>query len=199
MLNNFLVLGLGPASHSFTITVSFPPSPLFLSTRSRWDVTHKTEIKRYGNLSQVLRFHMYFKEAVQEREDETFCVRKCDLMYYLEDQSVSITEAAIGNSGLAQGVFLNRAPLRKANMDLYTPQDFRVGETITINSRSFHIVDCDRFTRDYMMTALGVSVPPGTPFPRDPHMDAYYESKTYHASPCHIMTQRHTTPRHAIL
>lgn len=40
----------------------------------------------------VLRFYGYFKEAVAESALENFRVRKVIVFYYLEDNSISITE-----------------------------------------------------------------------------------------------------------
>lgn len=56
----------------------------------------------------VLRFQGYFKEAVVESALENFRVRKVVIFYYLEDNSVSITEPKLENSGIPQGAFLKR-------------------------------------------------------------------------------------------
>lgn len=48
---------------------------------------------------KVLRFYMYFKEAVTESDVENFRVRKCVLYFYLTDGTVHIAEPKVENSG----------------------------------------------------------------------------------------------------
>lgn len=51
---------------------------------------------------QVLRFYGYFQEAVTESNIENHRVRRVVLMYYLEDDSVQVTEPKQDNSGIPQ-------------------------------------------------------------------------------------------------
>lgn len=48
----------------------------------------------------VLRFNGYFKESVVESAIENYRVRKLIVFYYLEDNSISITEPKLENSGI---------------------------------------------------------------------------------------------------
>jgi hypothetical protein len=57
---------------------------------------------------QVLRFHCYFQEAVVESQLENFRVRPCVLFYHLTDQTIYVTEPRVENSGITQGIFINR-------------------------------------------------------------------------------------------
>ncbi|CAM9320788.1 unnamed protein product [Scytosiphon promiscuus] len=60
---------------------------------------------------QVLRFFAYFQEPVHEggSMDATgFRVRKFSIMYFLSDNTISIEEPRITNSGLTQGKFMRR-------------------------------------------------------------------------------------------
>ena len=59
------------------------------------------------------RFQGFFKEAVVESALENFRVRKVVIFYYLEDNSVSITEPKLENSGIPQWGFLKRQKVRE--------------------------------------------------------------------------------------
>jgi hypothetical protein len=56
----------------------------------------------------VLRFYGFFKESVVERNDENSRNRKVKVLFYLEDNSISINEEKKENSGIPQSVFLKR-------------------------------------------------------------------------------------------
>ncbi|CAM9435122.1 unnamed protein product, partial [Sphacelaria rigidula] len=65
--------------------------------------------------NQVLRFFAYFQEPVHEggSMDATgFRVRKFSIMYFLADNTISIEEPRITNSGLTQGKFMRRLQAR---------------------------------------------------------------------------------------
>ncbi len=59
-------------------------------------------------LTQVLRFYAYFKEGVDDSPEENYRVRRCQILLYLEDGSLSVVEPKEDNSGLFQGTFLKR-------------------------------------------------------------------------------------------
>ena len=51
---------------------------------------------------KVLRFDCYFKESVHESRLENYRIRKCVLYYYLEDDSMHVSEPKVENSGIPQ-------------------------------------------------------------------------------------------------
>eukprot|EP00965_Chrysotila_dentata_P197485 6178215-Pleurochrysis_carterae.AAC.2 len=53
---------------------------------------------------KVLRFNCYFKESVHESRLENYRIRNCVLYYYLEDDSMHISEPKIENSGIPQAL-----------------------------------------------------------------------------------------------
>ena len=57
---------------------------------------------------QVLSFRGYFKESVVENPNENYRIRKMIIYYYLNDGTIYIMEPRVENSGIPQGVFLNR-------------------------------------------------------------------------------------------
>ena len=52
---------------------------------------------------QVLRFYAYFQEAVHEQRQEQYRIRKCTILYYLEDDTVQVNEPRVENAGIPQG------------------------------------------------------------------------------------------------
>lgn len=52
---------------------------------------------------QVLSFNGYFLEAVHEKNDEQYRIRKVKVFFYLDDDSVQVNEPPIVNSGIPQG------------------------------------------------------------------------------------------------
>jgi hypothetical protein len=52
---------------------------------------------------QVLRFEAFFREAVHERREEQFRIRKCTILFYLEDDTIQVNEPVQDNSGIPQG------------------------------------------------------------------------------------------------
>lgn len=50
----------------------------------------------------------FFKESVVESRLENFRIRKLIIYYYLEDNTIMISEPREMNSGTPQGVFLKR-------------------------------------------------------------------------------------------
>merc|ERR1719183_3341417 len=59
-----------------------------------------------------------------------------------------MTEPKVENSGIPQGQFLKRHRVpRDDGKGMVGPDDFRVGQEITLYGRVYHLTGCDRFTR----------------------------------------------------
>ena len=52
---------------------------------------------------QVLKFNAWYKQTVHESPNEHYRVRHVNIYYYLEDDSISVVEPVIENSGMPQG------------------------------------------------------------------------------------------------
>lgn len=134
-----------------------------------------------ANDKKVLRFGGYFLEAVHESNYENYRVRKCEVMYYLEDNTIQITEPKIENSGILQGNFVkrHRIPMpecdQQGNLQFFSYQHLNVGRELTFYGRTFHLITADLFTRQYY-ASQSVHVPPDEPLPRD----AYTEIRKAH-------------------
>lgn len=116
---------------------------------------------------KVLRFYAYFRESVTESNLESFRLRKCVIYHYLEDQTLHITEPKQQNSGIPQGEFLKKHRVPKDDGTHFGALDFNVGMDVHIYGRTFHVYDCDGFTRNFL-SKHGLEVPSGEPVPDEP-------------------------------
>lgn len=134
-----------------------------------------------ANDKKVLRFGAYFLEAVHESNYENYRVRKCDVMYYLEDNTITITEPRVENSGILQGNFVkrHRIPMpdsdQQGNMQFFSFRHLNVGRELTFYGRTFHLVTADPFTRQFLSSQT-IFVPQDEELPRD----AYTEIRKAH-------------------
>ncbi|KAJ3051078.1 EF-hand domain-containing member C2 [Rhizophlyctis rosea] len=145
---------------------------------------------------KVLRFYAYFQEAVHERREEQYRVRRVNIYFYLEDDSVHVSEPKTPNSGIPQGTLIRRHRIPKPESEHgqhYTVRDFNVGKEVTFYGRTFKIIGCDGFTRvcvtsseikvmlcylqdcvtdirpQDFLSALNIQAPPNTLPPPDPY------------------------------
>jgi len=130
---------------------------------------------------KVLRFNCFFKEAVNESRIENFRVRRCVLYYYLEDDSMHVSEPKIENSGIPQGerkgtVFLKRHRVPKPEGGFYGVADLNVGTMIDLYGRVFMVTDADNFTRNFLGN-LGIDVAGPQEVPSDPYTETREEMK----------------------
>jgi len=102
----------------------------------------------------VLKFNAYFQECVVENRTENYRIRACDIFYYLTDGTIHVTEPKIENSGIPQGLFISRKQIPKSintqSNEKYTWQDFNLAMNITFYDRTFRIINCDDFTRQFL-------------------------------------------------
>ena len=88
---------------------------------------------------QVLQFTSYFREAIQGDPSEAFRIRRCTINYYLDDDTMQLTETLVPNSGTPCGTFVkrHRIPLRRGlESSGYVGLDkLRVGEDLNMCAR----------------------------------------------------------------
>lgn len=56
---------------------------------------------------QNLTFDAYFKSTVNESFGCSYNLRKCKIIYFLEDDTIKVVEPVVINSGLPQGIFIH--------------------------------------------------------------------------------------------
>lgn len=122
---------------------------------------------------KVLKFKAYFKETVHESPQEFYRVRPVDIYYYLEDDSISVVEPAVENSGMPQGKLIKRQRLPKNDQgDNWHWKNLNLGMNVTFYGKVFRLTNCDKFTADFMESeGLIISSPESTP------SDPYTESR----------------------
>ena len=111
----------------------------------------------------ILRFDAYIKETFPDgnrgplpgatHSEQEHVIRHVMIKYFIEDDSISVVEPPVENSGLAQGVLVKRQLLPKQIDDMvggqvqyYSIQDFAIGKDMTFYGKTFRIVGCDLFT-----------------------------------------------------
>lgn len=80
---------------------------------------------------QVMTFDAWFLQIAPEDKIKQY-IRQVKIFYYLEDDTISIIEPSVENSGLLQGKFLKRQRIPKDTAGaLYGWRDLNVGTTVT--------------------------------------------------------------------
>jgi len=97
----------------------------------------------------VLRFNGYFKEAVIETNLENYRVRKVVIYYYLEDDTMQITEPRQDNSGIPQGTLIRRHRFPGPSGGYLKVENLLIGTDLQLYGRTIRMTNCDPFTREY--------------------------------------------------
>lgn len=119
---------------------------------------------------KVLLFTGYMKSTVHESPLENYRVRYFKLYYYLEDDTISISEPEIENSGFQQGTFLKRQRVPKdAHGGTYHWKDLNLGTNVTVYGRVIRLTDCNEWTRNYLLKE-GIEVNEPERPPEDPYL-----------------------------
>ncbi|XP_054617920.1 EF-hand domain-containing protein 1 isoform X2 [Dunckerocampus dactyliophorus] len=100
---------------------------------------------------KVLCFKAYFEEEIINSREEKTCVRHVVIYYYLEDDSMSVTEPWVPNSGILQGERIKRQRLPKREHGKYYHwKDLNLGVDLDVYGVKYHIAQCDLFTQNFM-------------------------------------------------
>ncbi|CAK7311486.1 EF-hand domain-containing protein 1 [Vulpes lagopus] len=120
---------------------------------------------------KVLKFDAYFQEDVPMSTEEHYRIRQVNIYYYLEDDSMSVMEPVVENSGIPQGKLIKRQRLTKNDQgDHYHWKDLNRGINLTIYGRTFRVVDCDRFTQVFL-ESQGIELNPPEKMALDPYTE----------------------------
>lgn len=133
------------------------PEPVFVPAHVAFD-------------KKVLLFTGYMKSTVHESADETHRVRYFKIFYYLEDDTMSITEPEVENSGMSQGAFLKRQRIpRDASGITFHWKDLNMGINMPVYGKVIRITNCNEWTRKFMMKE-GIALNPAEEQPEDPYL-----------------------------
>jgi len=143
---------------------------------------------------KVLKFNAWYKQTVHESPGEHFRVRQVNIYYYLEDDSISVVEPHVENSGMPQGKLIKRQRLPKNDVgDHWTWKDINIGVNVTFYGKVFHIFDCDKWSREFLESE-GIEVNPPEPnsCPADPYTEKRREQAALrnYATPSDFDKQR---------
>lgn len=126
------------------------------------------------NDKRVLKFNSYFVEHVVESAYENYRIRKCDIYYYLDDDTIHITEIKEENSGIPQGYFVKRHKIEKADGsgEYISYTDFNLRSDIFIYGKKFRICNCDDFTKTFY-SENNINLNPAELIPKIPGDDKF--------------------------
>ncbi|XP_057671863.1 EF-hand domain-containing protein 1-like [Diorhabda carinulata] len=127
-------------------------------------------IPHYVLYSQkCLTFQAFFKQGVVESPNEFYRVRKVNIIYFLEDDTITVMEPRTKNSGIDQGRLVRRGRIPKNQRgEFWHWKDLNVGKDLVFNGVVYHTVDCDKFTREYM-ASQGLMMQDAEEMPVDPY------------------------------
>ncbi|KAK9686909.1 DM10 domain [Popillia japonica] len=147
--------------------VRFDPSLTYGRTRS---VALPQFLPHFALYDQkCLTFKAFFKQSVSESPMEHYRVRQVNIIYFLEDDTITVMEPSVENSGLLQGRLIRRHKIPKTEQgDLWHWKDLDVGKDICFYGVVFHTVDCDTYTREYM-ASQGLIMGDTEQIPPDPY------------------------------
>ncbi|RVE55761.1 hypothetical protein OJAV_G00229340 [Oryzias javanicus] len=119
---------------------------------------------------KVLRFNAFFKEEILHSSSEEYRVRPVVICYYLEDDTMEVVEPRVENSGLEQGTRLTRHKIPKNDQgQFYLWKDLNIGMDLKLYGCSYHITQCDAFTKEFMESE-GILLNEPEPTPEDPYI-----------------------------
>ena len=101
--------------------------------------------KRIANAGMALRFKT--KIVTKHPVDS---MRRFVLKFHLEDDTISIFEQLVPNLGVVAGKFRQRMLIKKPDRSRFAPDDFKVGETVNIDSYIFELLSADSFTKQWI-------------------------------------------------
>jgi hypothetical protein len=111
----------------------------------------KDFFKFVDNDKVVLRYSAKLNTTIQEDLERRFIIS-----YYLADNTVSVYEPPVRNSGIEQGKFLERKKYKNVTglRDFIEPGDLIVGGQVIINSYPFQILSVDKYTEEWINANL---------------------------------------------
>ncbi|XP_026189629.1 EF-hand domain-containing protein 1 [Cyclospora cayetanensis] len=151
-------------SRPATLQIKIKPARALAEASLGSSCNNKSLLQYLQNDRYVLVFSCYW-----DNQENFGCRTYYDLHYFLSDDTAEIKVKPIKNSGCASyATFLRRGRLPKTlqeptwsdykhrRSDCYVPEDLIVGKNIEVYGRSFHLYDCDEFTRQFYREFLSI-------------------------------------------
>ncbi|XP_062554556.1 EF-hand domain-containing family member C2 [Armigeres subalbatus] len=119
---------------------------------------------------KVLCFHGFFQETLTEIDRIPYQIRKVKILYYLEDDTMQVSEPRTMNSGIPQGCLVTRQRIPRPppyDGEFTSLLDLNINHTVQLFDRVYTITGCDEFTRKFL-NRQGISVQESIEPPIDP-------------------------------
>lgn len=110
----------------------------------------KTTIRMSQEPEVIFSFSAFYEETLLHSRLETFRVRKVTIFHYKDDGAFMIVEKPLINSGMPQGTLLKRTIVTKPDGSPYSLDEFRIGCSVEILGKTYHIYDSEPATRRYL-------------------------------------------------
>ncbi|XP_034937348.1 EF-hand domain-containing protein 1-like [Chelonus insularis] len=150
--------------------VIFDPSLIYGRNK---DYPYRQVIPHYVLYAQkCLNFKAFFRQNILNSPSEQYRIRHVNIIYFLEDDTMSVMEPPVDNAGFKQGKLVKRSKIPQTNGKYYHWKDLNVGLDITIYGVVYHTVDCDQFTKEFL-TSQGIDVGDK----EDPPIDSYTQER----------------------
>ncbi|CAH1104815.1 unnamed protein product [Psylliodes chrysocephalus] len=148
--------------------IRFDPSLTYGRTKTDVPPLFKPHYALYANRN--LSFDGFFKQGILDSPNEFYRVRRVRILYYLEDDTISVFEPPLRNSGINQGRIVKRGRVPKNEKgDHWHWKDLNVGLDIMLYGIVYHTVNCDKWTREYM-ASQGLIMNEPEEMPEDPYI-----------------------------
>uniref|UniRef100_F1L921 EF-hand domain-containing protein 1 n=1 Tax=Ascaris suum TaxID=6253 RepID=F1L921_ASCSU len=121
----------------------------------------------------ILSFNCYLSEPESEVfcEEQIYRVRPMKLLYYLVDDTMSLNEPPVDNSGIMQGRVFTRQKVPRTDEHIGREfihwSDLNVAQDIVLFARTYRITSCDHYTKDFL-ERNGIKVREAEEIPLDP-------------------------------
>ncbi|AIN99468.1 hypothetical protein LPMP_270860 [Leishmania panamensis] len=131
------------------------PPPFVPPCSTRREISEEEMRERHNEKHEELRRHRFANSVVKflarlDNNKEEDKVRRFVLAVYPADNTVSIFEPVIRNSGIVGGKFLQRQKVRRADGEYFHADDFYVGARVELNSFPLVILNSDEHSLNYM-------------------------------------------------
>lgn len=93
----------------------------------------------------ILRFNA---QLVSDKPDDTS--RRFVIQFFMEDDTISIREPPVRNSGVMGGSFLRRHTIKRPNGECYSAKDMYVGNIVDIVGHRFLLLNADEYSYKLM-------------------------------------------------
>ncbi|EKX54321.1 hypothetical protein GUITHDRAFT_99798 [Guillardia theta CCMP2712] len=135
--------GFGTQEDSFGSVLYLVPKP-----------PHKSFQKMLDNEKKRLRFRARLAKPKDSLDEQ----RRFIITYFMGDDSISVYEETINNSGRVGGKFLERSKIAKpdpelgsSNLEYYEIQDMIIDTVVTFNCHEFYLMEIDEYSRKILL------------------------------------------------